>query len=91
MASITPLPSARHLLRAKDLIDARYREPLEVRTMGKGVLGGLFFSTDDCRGVYEDPQEPRRRVHPGADRAAVRDRRGVRDPSGNGIRMVQRA
>lgn len=80
MASITPLPSARHLLRAKDLIDARYREPLEVRTMGKGVLGGLFFSTDDCRGMYEDPQEPRRRVHPGADRAAVRDRRGVPRP-----------
>jgi hypothetical protein len=27
---ITPVPPARHLLRAKDLIDARYREPLDV-------------------------------------------------------------
>lgn len=91
MASITPLPSARHLLRAKDLIDARYREPLEVRTMGKGVLGGLFFSTDDCRGMYEDlksrgvefTQEPTEQPY-GIDA-------GFRDPSGNGIRMVQRA
>ncbi len=90
MASITPLPSARHLLRAKDLIDARYREPLEVRTLRKGVLGGLF-STDDCRGMYEDvksrgvefTQEPTEQPY-GIDA-------GFRDPPGTGIRMVQRA
>lgn len=47
MASITPLPSARHLLRAKDLIDARYREPLEVRTLARAArLSPWHFSRE---------------------------------------------
>ena len=58
--------------------------------MSKGVLGGLFFSTDDCRGMYEDlksrgvefTQEPTEQPY-GIDA-------GFRDPSGNGIRLVQR-
>jgi predicted enzyme related to lactoylglutathione lyase len=58
--------------------------------MAKGVLGGLFFSTDDCRGMYEDlksrgvefTQEPTEQPY-GIDA-------GFRDPSGNGIRLVQR-
>ena len=58
--------------------------------MAKGVLGGLFFTTDDCRGMYEDlknrgvefTQEPTEQPY-GIDA-------GFRDPSGNGIRLVQR-
>jgi AraC-like DNA-binding protein len=30
-----PIPPARHLLRAKDLIDARYRDPLDVPTLAR--------------------------------------------------------
>ena len=33
---MTPVPPARHLLRAKDLIDARYREPLDVAALAAG-------------------------------------------------------
>ena len=58
--------------------------------MAKGVLGGLFFTTDDCRGMYEElknrgvefTQEPTEQPY-GIDA-------GFRDPSGNGIRMIQR-
>ncbi|HUG65734.1 MAG TPA: hypothetical protein VMK83_10990 [Gaiellaceae bacterium] len=28
---------ARHLLRAKDLVDARYREPLDVKTLARAA------------------------------------------------------
>jgi hypothetical protein len=30
---MTPVPPARHHMRAKDLVDARYREPLDVRAL----------------------------------------------------------
>ena len=58
--------------------------------MAKGVLGGLFFTTDDCRGMCEElknrgvefTQEPTEQPY-GIDA-------GFRDPSGNGIRLVQR-
>lgn len=57
--------------------------------MGKGAAGGLFFSTDDCRGTYEEltckgvefTEEPSERPY-GIDA-------GFRDPSGNAIRLVQ--
>ena len=57
--------------------------------MGKGAAGGLFFSTDDCRGTYEElvgkgvefTEEPSERPY-GIDA-------GFRDPSGNSIRLVQ--
>ena len=57
--------------------------------MTKGAAGGLFFSTDDCRGTYEDlrakgvefNQEPMERPY-GIDA-------GLRDPSGNQIRLIQ--
>ena len=57
--------------------------------MAKGVSGGLFFSTDDCRGTYEElkakgvefTEEPSERPY-GIDA-------GFRDPSGNAIRLVQ--
>ena len=57
--------------------------------MAKGAAGGLFFSTDDCRGTYEElrgrgvefTEAPSERPY-GIDA-------GLRDPSGNAIRLVQ--
>ena len=57
--------------------------------MAKGAAGGLFFTTDDCRATYEElkgrgvefTEEPSERPY-GIDA-------GLRDPSGNAIRMVQ--
>jgi catechol 2,3-dioxygenase-like lactoylglutathione lyase family enzyme len=59
--------------------------------VAKGAIGGLFFSTDDCKASYEDLrsrgveflQEPTQQPY-GIDAA-------FRDPSGNQIRMVQRS
>ncbi len=40
-------PPARHLLRAKDLIDARYREPLDVPTLARAArLSPAHFSRE---------------------------------------------
>jgi catechol 2,3-dioxygenase-like lactoylglutathione lyase family enzyme len=57
--------------------------------LAKGVLGGLFLSTDDCRATYEElksrgvefQEEPTERPY-GIDA-------GFRDPSGNSFRLVQ--
>lgn len=57
--------------------------------MGRGVLGGIFFNTDDCRGTIEQfrergveiVEEPSERPY-GVDAA-------IRDPSGNSIRVTQ--
>jgi catechol 2,3-dioxygenase-like lactoylglutathione lyase family enzyme len=58
--------------------------------LAKGASGGLFFTTDDCRATYEElkergvefTQEPSEQPY-GIDA-------GLRDPSGNQFRMVQR-
>jgi catechol 2,3-dioxygenase-like lactoylglutathione lyase family enzyme len=58
--------------------------------MAKGVVSGLFFSTDDCQASYEElksrgvefKQEPTEQPY-GIDAS-------FRDPSGNEIRMAQR-
>ena len=58
--------------------------------LAKGASGGLFFATDDCRATYEElkergvefTQEPTEQPY-GIDA-------GLRDPSGNQFRMVQR-
>ncbi len=57
--------------------------------MSKGAATGLFFATDDCRATVEElrnrgaeiTQEPMNRPY-GVDA-------GVRDPSGNQLRLVQ--
>ena len=57
--------------------------------LAKGVTGGLFFSTDDCRATYEElrsrgvefSEEPTERPY-GIDA-------GFRDPSGNRFRLTQ--
>ena len=59
--------------------------------LAKGASSGLFFATDDCRATYEElkgrgvefTQEPTEMPY-GVDA-------GLRDPSGNHFRMVQRS
>ena len=56
--SLTALPPARHLLRAKDLIDARYREPLEVPTLARAAhLSSAHFSREFRRAFGETPHQ----------------------------------
>jgi AraC-like DNA-binding protein len=53
-----PLPPARHLLRAKDLIDARYREPLDVPTLARAAhLSPAHFSREFRRAFGETPHQ----------------------------------
>src|SRR5207302_2698990 len=55
---LIPLPPARHLLRAKDLIDARYREPLEVPTLARAAhLSPAHFSREFRRAFGETPHQ----------------------------------
>jgi AraC-like DNA-binding protein len=53
-----PVPPARHLLRAKDLADARYREPLDVRTLAEAArLSPAHFSREFRRAFRETPHQ----------------------------------
>lgn len=55
---MTPVPPARHLLRAKDLIDARYREPLDVPTLARAArLSPAHFSRQFRRAFGEPPHQ----------------------------------
>jgi len=46
----------RHLLRAKDLVDARYREPLDVKTLARAAkLSPAHFSREFRREFGEPP------------------------------------
>jgi AraC-like DNA-binding protein len=55
---VTPVPPARHLLRAKDLADARYREPLDVRTLARAAhLSPAHFSREFQRAFGEPPHK----------------------------------
>ena len=52
------LPSTRHLLRAKDLIDARYRDPLDVPTLARVAhLSPAHFSREFRRTFGETPHQ----------------------------------
>ena len=70
------------------VFDAETKAQLE-SLLAKGAVGGLFFSTDDCRSTYEQlkslgvefMQEPTEQPY-GIDA-------GFRDPSGNQIRMAE--
>jgi AraC-like DNA-binding protein len=49
---------ARHLLRAKDLIDARYREPLDVSTLARAAhLSTAHFSREFRRAFGQTPHQ----------------------------------
>ena len=51
-----PVPPARHLLRAKDLIDARYREHLDVEALARAShLSPAHFSREFRRTFGESP------------------------------------
>jgi AraC-like DNA-binding protein len=55
---MTPLPLARHLLRARDLADARYAEPLTVADMaGAAGLSPAYFSREFKRVFGESPHQ----------------------------------
>jgi AraC-like DNA-binding protein len=55
---MTPVPPVRHLLRAKDLIDARYREPLDVESLARTAhLSAAHFSREFRRAFGETPHQ----------------------------------
>jgi AraC-like DNA-binding protein len=53
-----PVPPARHLLRAKDLADARYREPLDVPALARAAhLSPAHFSREFRHAFGETPHQ----------------------------------
>jgi AraC-like DNA-binding protein len=55
---MTPVPAARHLLRARDLIDARYFEPLDVPGLARAAhLSPAHFSREFRRAFGESPHQ----------------------------------
>jgi AraC-like DNA-binding protein len=55
---MTPVHPVRHLLRAKDLVDARYREPLDVPTLARAAhLSRAHFSREFRRAFGEAPHQ----------------------------------
>jgi AraC-like DNA-binding protein len=55
---MTLVHPARHLLRAKDLIDARYREPLDVPALARAAhLSPAHFSREFRRAFGEPPHQ----------------------------------
>jgi AraC-like DNA-binding protein len=56
--TLTPLPPARHLLRAKDLMDASYPQPLDVPTLARTAhLSTAHFSREFRRAFGETPHQ----------------------------------
>jgi AraC-like DNA-binding protein len=56
--TLTQVPPARHLLRAKDLVDARYREPLDVPALARAAhLSAAHFSREFRRAFGETPHQ----------------------------------
>jgi AraC-like DNA-binding protein len=53
-----PVLPARHLLRAKDVVDARYREPLDVPALARAAhLSPAHFSREFRRAFGETPHQ----------------------------------
>ena len=58
MGGVNPVPPARHLLRAKDLVDARYRDPLEVDDLAAAArLSKAHFSREFRRAFGDSPHQ----------------------------------
>ena len=56
--TIKAVPPARHLLRAKDLVDARFREPLDVPALARAArLSPAHFSREFGRAFGETPHQ----------------------------------
>lgn len=74
---MTTLPPARHLLRARDLIDARYREPLDVASLARAArLSPAHFSREFRKAFGEPPHQYllTRRMERAADLLRATDR-----------------
>ncbi len=55
---MTPVHPIRHLLRARDLADVRYREPLDVRALARAAhLSPAHFSREFRRAFGEAPHQ----------------------------------
>jgi AraC-like DNA-binding protein len=55
---VTPVPPERHLLRAKDVVDARFREPLDVPALARAAyLSPAHFSREFRRAFGETPHQ----------------------------------
>lgn len=55
---MTPVPSDRHLLRARDLIDARYAEPLDVDALARAARASTaHFARSFRRAFGETPHQ----------------------------------
>jgi AraC-like DNA-binding protein len=53
---VSPVPPARHLMRAKDLVDRRYAEPLDVPALARAArLSPAHFSREFNRAFGETP------------------------------------
>lgn len=89
---MTTVPPARHLLRARDLADRHYAEPIGVDEMAAAAgLSRAHFSREFSRTFGESPKAylmTRRLERAGAPYG--RDC-GLRDPSGNHLRLAQLA
>jgi transcriptional regulator GlxA family with amidase domain len=58
MGGVTPVPPERHLLRAKDVVDARFREPLDVPALARAArLSPAHFSREFRRAFGEAPHQ----------------------------------
>jgi AraC-like DNA-binding protein len=58
MSPVRVVPPTRHLLRAKDLADARYREPLDVAALARAAhLSPAHFSREFRRAFGETPHQ----------------------------------
>jgi AraC-like DNA-binding protein len=56
--AVTVVHPTRHLLRAKDLVDARYREPLDVSSLARAArLSPAHFSREFKRAFGESPHQ----------------------------------
>lgn len=55
---MSSVPPERHLLRAKDIVDARYREPLDVPALARAAyLSPAHFSREFRRAFGETPHQ----------------------------------
>ncbi len=55
---VTPVPPERHLLRAKDTVDARFRDPLDVPALARAAyLSPAHFSREFRRAFGESPHQ----------------------------------
>ena len=55
---MTPVPPERHLLRAKDIVDARFHEPLDVPALARAAyLSPAHFSREFRRAFGETPHQ----------------------------------